>query len=582
MSLFYEGDYEQLEKLKQKAKQVLNEGRYITREPFEKRVDLWNRIKEDYEKYKDGECGTFSKDIDNATRRDFEWALATLAFSFYHNDESFPAIKQYTLKELELVEYISKYNVFEIWTVDDILKIISKANRDGTDETLNLLKEYYNNIGEKVDEIIKDYTIKLPIRDYAKTKWGEYKTKMDEAIFRAMKEIDWFGDFISGVDDKINELENEIYDLRDFVRVEKRKLRDEFRREKEIELSKIEEMREELERKFEREKEKIRLEIEMEKNKEMREKLNKEIEYIEEDYRDLIDELNEKIKSLEFEKTKLKEKNEKLTDLLTRIKNAKKEGSRFVRTENALSYEEWFIGRLEKKLDEMKKNGINVENKTFKIDSVEEIVRSNGSVNNSAGFPKNKQIKAVLKEKKINPFGKKIKVLLRGIFLANRETYEKMGFDVYPVPLAKIIEVVEDVKDGSFDKIVLLIASPTGFEDKVVEFVNSDNFKMRYLSKKIALALLDVETGDLYYNEVDEYAKAFAPLMSLEFDKEKIKRLKRYIDENMVVNGYITLKEAINEVGDERVVKKVFYEYESSGKGEPKYYEEVGFVLVGK
>ncbi|WP_292460406.1 hypothetical protein [Methanothermococcus sp.] len=578
MSLFSEGNYEQLEKLKQKANRVLSDGYDIIYEPYEKRVDLWNRIKENYEKYKDGECGTFSKDIDNSTRRDFEWALATLAFSFYHNNEQFPAIKRYSFKELQLVEYILKYNVFEIWTAEDILREISKANRDGTDKTLNLLKEYYNNIGKKVDEIIKDHTIKLPIRDYAKTKWEEYKNKMDEAIFRAMKEIDWFSDFITGIDNKINELENEIYELRDFVRTEKRRLREEFKKENEIGLSKIEEMREELKRRFEGEKEKIRMEIEMEKNRELKEKLNREIEYIEDNYRDLIDELNEKIKSLESEKTNLKEKNEKLTDLLKRIRDAKKEGSRFVRTENALSYEEWFIGRLDKKLDEMKKTGVNVENKTFKVISIEEVFNPNNSVE----LPKNKQIKAVLKEKKLNPFGKKMEAMLKGMFLANIDNYKKMGFDVYPVSLGKIIEVVENVKDGSFDKIVLLIASPTGFEDGVIKFVNSDDFKMRYLSKKIALALLDVETGNLYYNEVDEYAKAFAPLMSLEFDKEKVERLKKYIDENIIIKGYITLEEAINEVGDERVAKKVFYEYESSGKGETKHIKEVGFVLVKK
>ena len=576
MSLFSEGNYEQLGKLKQKADRVLRDGYDIIYEPYEKRVELWNKIKENYEKYKDGECGKFSKDIDNAVRRDFEWALATLAFSFYHNNESFPAIKRYKPKELELVEYILKYNVFELWTVEDLLREISKANRDGTDETLNLLKEYYNNIGKKVDEIIKDYTIKLPIRDYAKTKWKEYKTKMDEAIFRAMKEIDWFSDFITGVDNKIQKLENEIYELRDFIRVEKRRLREELEREKEIELSKIEEMKEELKRKFEREKEKIRMEIEMEKNRELQERLKKEIECIEKDYMELIEELNEKIKSLESEKTELKEKNEELTDLLKRIRDAKKEGSRFVRTENALSYEEWFIGRLDKKLDEMKNTGVKVENKTFKIISIEEVF----DPNNSVELPKNKQIKAVLKEKKLNPFGKRMKIMLRGIFLANRENYKKMGFDVYPISLGKIIEVMENVKDDSFDKIVLLIASPTGFEDEVIKFVNSDDFKMRYLSKKIALALLDVETGNLYYNEVDEYAKAFAPLMSLEFDKEKIERLKKYIDENIFIKKYITLEEAINEVGDERVAKKVFYEYEASGKGKTKYYKGIGFVLL--
>ncbi|AEF97208.1 coiled-coil domain-containing protein [Methanotorris igneus] len=574
MSLFSEGDYKKLEELKKKANRVLREGYDIIYEPYEKRVDLWNRIKEDYEKYKDGECGTFCKDVDRVVRRDFEWALATLAFSFYHNNESFPGIKRYSFKELQLVEYILKYNVFELWTVEDILREISKANRDGTNETLNLLKEYYNNIGKKVEELVKDHTIKLPIRDYAKTKWEEYKSKMDEAIFRAMREIDWFSDFITGVDSKINELENRINKLHNLVYEEKRKLEEEFKHKKEVELAKIEEMKEELKRKFEIEKEKIKMEIEMEKNKELQERLKKEVENIEKSYKELIEELNEKIKLLESEKNELKEKKDELENILRKIREAKKVGSRFVKLENALSYEEWFVGRLDKKLDEMKDSGIRVDNRIFNVVSIEESWDSNNSK-----LPKNKQIKAILKEKKLIPFGKRMEIMLVGMFLTNRENYEKMGFDVYPISLGKVVEVIENVKAYNFDKVVLLIASPTGFEKEVVEFVNSDNFKMRYLSKKIALALLDVETGELYYNEVDEYAKAFAPLMSLEFDAEKIERLKRYIDENIVLKGYITLEEAINEIGDERVAKKVFYEYE---KGETKYIEEVGFVLIKK
>ncbi|MBW9222747.1 hypothetical protein KKP97_06860 [Methanothermococcus sp. SCGC AD-155-C09] len=579
MSLFSKSnDFERLDKIKQVANRVLKDGYDIIYEPYEKRVELWNRVKENYERYKEGECGKFLRDIDNATRRDFEWALATLAFSFHHNGESFPGVNRYKPKELQLVGHILRYNVFEIWTVEDILREISKANREGTDETLNLLKEYYNGIGKRIDEIIKDHTIRLPIRDYAKTKWEKYKGKMDEAIFRAMREIDWFSDFIMGVDSKIQKLENDIYGLRDFVREEKRRLREELKREKELELSKIEEMEEELKRRFERERERIKMEIEMEKNRELQEKLKREIEYIEEDYRELIEELNEKIKSLESEKMEIIRKNEELRDILNRIKNAKKEGSRFVKTENALSYQEWFIGRLDRKLDEIKKKGIVVENKTFKVESIEEISNPEGTTD----FPKNKGIKAILHEKKFIPFGKKIKIMLKGMFLANRENYKKMGFDVYPLSLGKIIEVMEDVKNESFDKVVLLLASPTGFEDEVIRFVNSEDFKMRYLSKKIALALLDVETGNLYYNEVDEYAKAFGPLMSLEFDREKIERLKRYIDDNIFLKGYITLEEAIREVGDERVAKKVFYEYEDSGKGETKYYKEVGFVLLKK
>ena len=352
MSLLADGDFTQLNKLKQKANRILRDGYDLIYEPYEKRIGLWNEIKENYEQYKDGECGEFSKDIDNALRRDFEWALAIIAFSFHQTNESFPAIKKYSDRELKLVEHLLKYNVFEIWTEQDIFKRINKANKDGTDETLKLLKEYYSNIGAEVDEIIEDYTIKLPIRDYAQVKWKEYKSKMDGAIFRAMREIDWFSDFIIGVDNKIQTIESEMDNLRDYVYVEKRKLRELFQQERNLSLSEIEEMKKELKDRFKQKKEKIIKDIEFEKQIEFQENLNKKMAYIEEDYRDIIEKLNNKINFLKVEKTKIETKYDKSIDLLQRIRDVKKEGTRFVKTENALSYEEWFIERLNKKFDE--------------------------------------------------------------------------------------------------------------------------------------------------------------------------------------------------------------------------------------
>ncbi|AXI24706.1 hypothetical protein CFE53_00370 [Methanofervidicoccus sp. A16] len=571
MSLFPEGDHRKLDELRQVVSRVLGDGYDIIYEPYEKRVELWNRVKENYERYKDGECGRFLRDIDNAVRRDFEWALAILAFSFHHNGESFPGVNRYKPKELQLVEYILRYNVFEIWTVEDILREINRANREGADEILNLLKEYYNGIGDRIEEIIKDHTVRLPLRDYAKTKWMEYKGKMDEAIFRGMREIDWFRDFITGVDSKIQKLKDDVNKLHDFLRMERERLEEELKKEKELELSKIEEMREELKRKFEREKERIRMEIEMEKNRELQEKLKREMESIEKEYRELIEKLNKKVETLESEKREL-------SDILSKIKNAKKEGTRFVKSESALSYEEWFIGRLEKRLDEIKKKGIVIGNKTFKVESIEEVPYSGITT----GVPKNREIRAILCEKKFLPIGRRVRIMLKGMFLANRKNFERMNFDVYPISLGRIIEVMEEGKKEDFDKVILLIASPTGFEDEVIKFVNSQDFKRRYLSKKIALILLDVGTGEVYYNEVDEYARVFGPLMNLEFEREKIERLKRYVDEVLLTKGYIPWEESVKVVGDERIVNRVFEEYRRSGKGETNYIKDVGYVLIKK
>ncbi|HIQ32738.1 MAG TPA: hypothetical protein EYH55_04585 [Methanothermococcus okinawensis] len=567
MSLFPEGDYRKLDELRLVASRVVRDGYDIIYEPYEKRVELWNRVMENYEKYKDGECGRFLKDIDNAVRREFEWALAVLAFSFHYNGESFPGVNRYKPKELQLVEYILKYNVLEIWTVEDILREINKANREGTGEILNLLKEYYNGIGNKVEEIIKDHTVRLPLRDYAKTKWMEYKNKMDKAIFRAMREIDWFRDFINDVDSRIQKLEDDVNRLHNFLRREREKLEEELKREKELERSKIEELK----RRFESEKERIKMEIEREKNRELQERLKREVESIEREYREMIEKLNKKIEALESEKKELR-------DILAKIKSGEGEGTRFVKAESALSYEEWFIGRLEKRLEELKKKGIVIGNKTFKVEAIEEI-SSPGEIPN---IPRNREIKAILSEKKLLPIGRRTKIMLKGIFLANRENYKRMGFDIHPLSLGKIIEAIEEGKKEDVDKVVLLIASPTGFEEEVIRFVNSQDFKRRYLSEKIALILLDVGTGEIYYNEVDEYARVFGPLMDMEFDMEKVEKLRRYIDKNLLTKDYVTWEEALKIVGDERIVNRVFEEYRRSKKGETTYIKDVGYVLVKK
>ncbi|MBW9223393.1 hypothetical protein KKP90_02195 [Methanothermococcus sp. SCGC AD-155-E23] len=556
MSLFPEGDYRKLDELRQVASRVVRDGYDIVYEPYEKRVELWHRVMENYERYKEGECGRFLRDIDNAIRGEFEWALAVLAFSFHHNGESFPGVNRYKPRELQLVEYILKYNVFEIWTVEDILREISRTSREGTEEILNLLKEYYQGIGDKVEEIIRDHTVRLPLRDYAKTKWMEYRGKIDEAILRGMREIDWFRDFINGVDTRIQKLEGDINKLHEILKMER-----------ELERSKIEELKE----KFEKERERIRMEIEREKDRELQERLRKEMESIEREYRELVEKLNRKVEALESEKREL-------SDILIKIKSGEKEGTRFVKAESALSYEEWFIGRLEKRLEELKKKGVVIGGKTFKLETIEEI----SPLEEDPNIPRNREIRAILSEKKLLPIGRRTVIVLKGMFLANRENYKRMGFDIHPLSLGKIMEVIEEGKKEDVDKIVLLIASPTGFEEEVIRFVNSQDFKSRYISKKIALILLDVGTGEIYYNEVDEYARVFGPLMSLEFDMEKVERLKRYIHQNLLTREYITWEEALKVVGDERIVNRVFEDYRKSGKGETTYIKDVGYVLIKK
>ncbi|EHP83914.1 hypothetical protein [Methanotorris formicicus] len=573
------GNFNCLEKLKSPAKSVVREGFDIVNEDFEERVALWNKIRKNYNLYKEGHCGEFLDDIDRATRRTFEWALGVLAYSFYYNNEHFPALNKYKEKELELIGYILKYNVFEIWSVDDIVREIMNAQYKGFDETLSLLKEYYNGIGDKVDECIKDHTIRLYIRDFAKEKWLNYKEKMDKAISEGMK-YDWFRRFIEGVNTKIRELESRIHNLGEFIERERGRLEEDFENWRNIEKKKIEFEREQLKKEFEREKERLIKEIEDLKEKEMRNKLELKLKEVEEEYKSIIDELNEllklkdeEIKRIEQEKKEVEEKFDRLWNKirLALEEERKLSKDRIVRLEEASFYEIWFVDRLRKKLSENKT--IKVNGRRFKVYK-DEIVETKN---------KNTEITALMEERKLNPLTKKMKIMFRGIYFTHVEEYNRDGFDTYPMSLGEVKEIIEKAKINGkeYDRVILLIASPTGFDNKTKEIVSSDDLRERYLSDKISLSLFDVKEKKLYYNEVDEFCRAFAKLMSLEFEDEEIMRCKKRVKEEVDVRSYVTFEDIVNEFSKD-VVREVFYKLEKTGNYEVKFIKDVGLVLIKK
>ncbi|HEC87999.1 MAG TPA: hypothetical protein ENI52_01635 [Thermoplasmata archaeon] len=186
--MLWDGDVDKVKKLMKQAERVIKKGFAIAREPFEKRLQLWNEIKESYEKYQEGEYGKFLDDLDKHYRSRFEVALLILARAFIKNSEEFPPSHSYSQEEIETYERIEKYNVFEILTTDDIKKKIVAKDRN----LLGLFEEYYVEMDRWADEIIENPEIRLELRYYLKDKWENYKNKINEAVNELIKELDWF------------------------------------------------------------------------------------------------------------------------------------------------------------------------------------------------------------------------------------------------------------------------------------------------------------------------------------------------------------------------------------------------------
>ncbi|AIU70307.1 hypothetical protein TEU_08175 [Thermococcus eurythermalis] len=603
MGIFEEGKTDCVKELLRPAESVLNEGLDIAVEDFRMREKLWQSIEENYYRYRRGDCGTFLKDLDVHFRSKFEGALAILAWSFWQNGETYPpATRRYSNRELTAIERILRYNVFELYSKEDILKNI--MHRDTN--VLTLLRDYYRGTDRWIDEFLNDSNVKLYLRYFLKTKWDSYKEKLNSAIAEAIIRFDWIRDYLLMEDERteavaeayrhqVENLRRQMVELRRNFEREKEELRRRLETAKEAEISRLLREKEEMKKQFEEERQRLIDEISKMKDEEARQMLEEElskmqremmanIKAMEEEIRRKELELQQKEMELRRKELKLKEKEDEVSKRIKQVMELAgkvEKGSRFVKLDEARMLEINFVGRMKSKF----KDEIKLLSRNFKATSVEE----KGTFDKSGyagklserdlkNVPDNRMVEVRLKEKKL--FGKKEEITVRALFYGRPERYAEAGFDTDPLELADINALLVDARDEAKNgRIVLLVASPTGFEKRIANYVNSNDFHRNFISENVSLALLDLESGELIYNPHDEYAKAFEPILRLERDNELISKVKNFLEERILQKGYVRLEEAAEEFTED-MVKQAFHELSKERGYITKFVDGVGYVLV--
>ena len=203
------------------------------------------------------------------------------------------------------------------------------------------------------------------------------------------------------------------------------------------------------------------------------------------------DEFERKKAELELEKQKVIEKRDEIEEILKQINTSEEDLLRIVEKDEARFYELNFIGRFDIKMHNFPlKIYSPIENKTFEIKSWQEdshLKLSEKEAN--ASMPQNLSSRYVIVEKKYKFFGEKVKrVIIEAISLNHLNEYENYGFDVNKATLAEFLELINKFIDSAeFGKYlhVIGIASPTGWEDKVVKEINSSDFAHNYVSRYV-------------------------------------------------------------------------------------------------
>ncbi len=598
MSLFSEGDVDCIKKLLRPAERVLRTGRDIIFEDFSRREQLWYNVRDAYDDYLDGECGEFLRDLDTSFRAKFEAALAMLAWSFNRNNESFYPAKRFTEEELQILDEITRYNVFEILTKDDILKKLYRGDK----EILELLKTYYLGIDKWVEKQLENSDIKLPLRYYLKNTWERYKQKLNDAFNEANK-YDWFRKLleewekekIESIDAVRTSYESKIQDLRDQINQltesferEKERIRQEISSASEMEIEKLRREKQKLIEQFEKEKEILAKQLTETKDKELQKELEKarermleEVKRLEEELQKRSTELKRKEIELKRKETELVEKEKELKmkiDEILRVSDNLEKGSRLIIREDARIQELNFIDRLKSKF----KDKVEILGKTYKVEEKSEKVgvyteKFNLDERTLKNLPENRYLEIRLKEKKLLGGSE---VLLKCYYVTRVDKLAEYGFDTDPLELADINMYLVDARDSLMDvRTILLIASPLGFEKKIKNYISSNEFHKNFYSENVSLLLLDIDTGELIYNPNDEFAKALIPSVRMELDKEIYTKIKECIRNKLQTNRYLTLND-VSECGDAIYVKKAFYDLANETGGIVKYIENAGLVLI--
>lgn len=559
--MFEEGDIACIKTLLLPAKRVLKTGPQIKYEAFERRVELWNQIRTNCDRYLDGECGTFLRDLDSHFRSQFDAALVALAASVKANEESFDAIRIFSEDELRLYERIERYSVFEILTVTDIKKRLIRRDEN----LLGLLHDYYVEMDSWVDTSLENPEIRLTLRDYLKKRWGGYKGKVNAAVAGVVTELDWLGGLIATWKDEAQSRENRIrseIEVENEVRSHKLKEKEAALRDHEREVARREEEAEEAM-------------ISARKS--------------EEDVRAARDDLA-------IQERRLRVAEEALTSREQRIKAAMKarngngqgERSRYVNAGEAMQYELTFIGRMETKIGDSPVIG----GKAF---HVEEIGETRGvdalAFSGHAGetrrkaLPENRSLTIRLVEKKL--LGKKLQYVFNARYASRVERYADQGYDCDPLTLADVTVMLAEMRDRARSSgvlTVLCLASPTGFERRVRDFIDSEEFHRNFISKYLSLLLLDMETGDLVFNPADETARAFSGICELEIDSEKEAKVRRDVEEAMLdalkLRDYVVFDDIQKAFGNEPLMKLAFYDCAAEMGGEVQFVEGVGLVMM--
>ena len=630
MSSMSKEDWERFEQITGSLKIVLESDlEHLRRMDEVKRIGIWNQIEHNQSIFEEEFANRLPRDIMMHSKSEFSFAKLLLAAAAHVNNEKNSITEGFSEKELTLVKNYEKFNVFDILSTDEI---VERIHRRG--DIYQIVREFYEGQYSDLDRLLDDPEIEKGLRYAFKNYYEKRFDKIRKAVqayagkygpIMVVNQIEqkvWEGikkseaerkDIADNLTRRIRDVATKLKSL-DKIDTENDTLRDKLR---DIEgqilagkapsnLAPLESERNRLSQHylyFEQEladlidaTEKKQRELgtregELEKAKQEYQKhMQEEKQSIVENELKQIDALKNDLaneaRALQEEKGSFQLKRQEIDDRLKQISEALEGKSiRFIAKEDAKLCELNFMGRFNTKMQNFPlKIQSPIEGKAYEIRSWNESSHFKFTEGSASDCPENIRSRYIVAERKYGFFGDRVKkVIIEAVSLNHLKEFGDYGFDTRRANLSELLQLlarfIDSAEVGKYMH-VIGVASPTGWDERVMKEIKSTDFAHNYVSRYVSICLIDATTGELVYNPADERITKFVDFFRPQFDRERVERIKNNILRKLSEIDYVVFGEILKETKEERLlVLKAFHDLETDKIYRLRYIKDVGLVL---
>jgi hypothetical protein len=267
--------------------------------------------------------------------------------------------------------------------------------------------------------------------------------------------------------------------------------------------------------------------------------------------------------------------------------------TRYVSAENARASELNFLARFDMKMNAFPvkifspQEGMTYTVTSWKSHSHYDAgqISSATGANPAAVLPVNAGSVYAIEQKDLKYLGRaQRKVVAEAFSYCNLTDYADLGFDTRPVTLPPLMSVLQPIirqaEAGDYFH-VLGIASPTGWDEGVKAWVAGGGAGSAYVSRNVAVCLIDSGVGEIYYNKNDQRILSYIDYFRHEFDKDRVEKVKTVIKAEFGTLEYLEFEKIFEKTKEDRfIIQLAFYELERENVGRIKFVQGTGMVFM--